>query len=129
LQNNPNIKTFFAEPIIGSGGVIVPPKGYFALVQEICSQRGVTLIFDEVLTGMGRTGAWFAHQKFDVAIDGISLAKGLSSGYAALGAAIMDAEKMENSKSADDVSSSFAWTPFSCSVSQTITSFPHQLHY
>jgi adenosylmethionine-8-amino-7-oxononanoate aminotransferase len=43
--------------------------------------------------------------------DGISLAKGLSSGYAALGAAIMDAEKMENSKSADDVSSSFAWTP------------------
>jgi 4-aminobutyrate aminotransferase-like enzyme len=117
LQNNPNIKTFFAEPVIGSGGVIVPPKGYYSRVEEICSQRGVTLIFDEVLTGMGRTGSWFAHQKFDVAVDGVSLAKGLSSGYAALGAAIMDASKMGNDKSADDVSSSFAWTPFSCAIS------------
>lgn len=116
LKDNPNIRTFFAEPIIGSGGVIVPPDGYFALIEEVCREHGVALIFDEVLTGMGRTGSWFAHQTLNVAVDGVSMAKGLSGGYAAIGAAVLNADKLENSRAADDVSASFAWTPFACKI-------------
>jgi 4-aminobutyrate aminotransferase-like enzyme len=119
LNKNKNIVAFFAEPVLGSGGIIVPPDGYFKIVCEICKEHGVTLVFDEVLTGFGRTGKMFAYQKYGVEIDGMSVAKGLSSGYAAIGAAILKDDLLGPYRKYDDVSASFAWTPMACRVALT----------
>ena len=68
------------EPIQGEGGVVVPPPGYLAAARELCDRHGAVLILDEVQTGMGRTGAWFAFEHFDVRPDIMCLAKGLAGG-------------------------------------------------
>lgn len=68
------------EPIQGEGGILVPPDGYLEALRAICDRHGVLLIFDEVQTGMGRTGAWFAHQHSTITPDIMSLAKGLGGG-------------------------------------------------
>ncbi len=77
-----------AEPIIGGGGVIVPPDDYFPKLRKICDDYGLLLIFDEVITGFGRTGKMFACEHWDVQPDIITLAKGLTSGYIPLGACV-----------------------------------------
>ncbi len=77
-----------AEPIIGGGGVIVPPDNYLPRVREICDKYGILLILDEVITGFGRTGKMFACEQWGVQPDIISLAKGLTSGYLPLGACV-----------------------------------------
>jgi acetylornithine aminotransferase len=68
------------EPILGEAGVIVPPAGYLRAAREITAARGVLLVLDEVQTGIGRTGAWFAHQAPGIAPDVVTLAKGLGGG-------------------------------------------------
>ena len=68
------------EPIQGEGGVHVPPDGYLAAVEQICRERGALLALDEVQTGIGRTGWWFAHQRDDISPDVMMLAKGLAGG-------------------------------------------------
>ena len=70
-----------AEPVQGAGGVIVPPADYFPLVREICDKYGLLLIADEVITGFGRTGRWFAMQQWGVQSDLMIFAKGVTSGY------------------------------------------------
>jgi acetylornithine aminotransferase len=70
----------FLEPILGEAGVIVPPEGYLAAAREITTAKGVLLVLDEVQTGIGRTGAWFAHQTVGVVPDVVTLAKGLGGG-------------------------------------------------
>jgi len=72
--------------MIGTGGVIPPPPEYWPLVRQICDEHDVLLINDEVITGCGRTGAWFATELFGARPDMITMAKGLSSGYLPLGA-------------------------------------------
>ena len=72
------------EPLVAGGGVIVPPKGYWERVQEICKKYNVLLIIDEVVCGMGRTGTWFGYQQFGVQPDIVTMAKGVASGYAAI---------------------------------------------
>lgn len=72
------------EPVVAGGGVIVPPKGYWERVQEICKKYNVLLIIDEVVCGMGRTGTWFGYQQFGVQPDIVTMAKGVASGYAAI---------------------------------------------
>jgi len=80
---------FVAEPISGATlGAVVPPPGYLKKISEVCSQHGLLFIADEVMTGMGRTGRNFAVDHYDVAPDILVAAKGLSSGYAPLGAVI-----------------------------------------
>ncbi|MFI5395766.1 MAG: aspartate aminotransferase family protein [Candidatus Binatia bacterium] len=74
------------EPVMGTGGVLVPPPDYFGRVQEICQRRDVLLILDEVVTGFGRTGNWFGMQHWNITPDLVSLAKGMSSGYLPLSA-------------------------------------------
>src|SRR5207245_10002548 len=74
-----------AEPVQGAGGVIVPPADYFPLVREICDKYGLLLIADEVITGFGRTGRWFALQHWGVQPDLMSFAKGVTSAYLPLG--------------------------------------------
>jgi hypothetical protein len=80
---------FIVEPVSGATlGAVVPPEGYLHRVEEICRQHGILLIADEVMTGMGRTGRNFAVEHWSVAPDILVTAKGLSSGYAPLGAVI-----------------------------------------
>ena len=76
---------FIAEPVQGAGGVIVPPDDYFPLVREICTKHDVLFIADEVITGFGRTGDWFALKRWGVQPDIMSFAKGITSGYLPLG--------------------------------------------
>ena len=70
------------EPIQGEGGVVIPPEGFLAGLRELCDQHGILLIFDEVQTGCGRTGQWFAYQHFGVTPDVLTLAKALCGGVA-----------------------------------------------
>ncbi len=79
------VAAFIAEPVQGAGGVIVPPDDYFPRVREICDEYDVLLIADEVITGFGRTGDWFALNRWNVAPDILSFAKGITSGYLPLG--------------------------------------------
>jgi adenosylmethionine-8-amino-7-oxononanoate aminotransferase len=76
------------EPVQNSGGAFTPPAGYFQGVREICDRYGILLCADEVITGFGRVGAWFASDLYDIRPDLITSAKGLSSAYAAIGAVI-----------------------------------------
>jgi len=77
------------EPVQNAGGSFTPPAGYFAGVREICDRYGILLCADEVITGFGRTGAWFASEKYDIRPDLITSAKGLSSSYASIGAVLV----------------------------------------
>jgi putrescine aminotransferase len=79
------IAALIAEPVLGTGGVIPPPPGYFARAQEICRRHGILLILDEVITGFGRTGKWFGMEHWDIHPDLVSIAKGITSGYLPLG--------------------------------------------
>ena len=72
------------EPITAGGGIIVPPRGYWEKVQEICHKYDVLLHIDEVVCGLGRTGKWFGYQQFGIQPDIVTMAKGVASGYAAI---------------------------------------------
>jgi len=83
------VAAFFAEPVQGAGGVIVPPAGYFARVQEICRRYDVLLVADEVITGFGRTGRFFGCESYGFEPDLMTVAKALTSGYLPLSATIV----------------------------------------
>jgi beta-alanine--pyruvate transaminase len=89
LHDASNIAAVIVEPIAGSTGVLLPPRGYLQRLREICTRHGILLIFDEVITGFGRTGAPFAAQEFDVTPDMITLAKGLTNGCVPMGAVLV----------------------------------------
>ena len=80
------IAAVFVEPIAGSTGVLVPPKGYLNRLREICDEHGILLVFDEVITGFGRLGAPFASQAFDVIPDIMTMAKAITNGCQPMGA-------------------------------------------
>ena len=80
------VAAVIVEPIAGSSGVLVPPIGYLERLREICTRHGLLLIFDEVITGFGRTGSWFASQQFKVTPDLMTTAKGISNGAIPMGA-------------------------------------------
>ncbi|MDG4888034.1 aspartate aminotransferase family protein [Mesorhizobium sp. M1A.F.Ca.IN.022.07.1.1] len=83
------VAAFYAEPIQGSGGVIVPPKGWIKAMRELCREYGILFIADEVITGFGRTGPLFACTEEDIVPDFMTTAKGLTSGYVPMGAVLM----------------------------------------
>lgn len=83
------VAAFFCEPILGSGGVIVPPKGWLKAISDTCRELGILLVVDEVITGFGRTGPLFACEAEGVEPDLMTVAKGLTSGYAPMGALLM----------------------------------------
>lgn len=80
------IAAFFAEPIQGAGGVIVPPPGHLQALRELCRQHDILFVADEVITGFGRIGDWFASNLWDLQPDLLVTAKGITSGYVPLGA-------------------------------------------
>ena len=81
-----NIAACIVEPIAGSTGTLVPPKGYLQRLREICDKHGILLVFDEVITGWGRTGSPFASQEYGVTPDIITMAKATTNGISPLGA-------------------------------------------
>ncbi|WP_114965245.1 aspartate aminotransferase family protein [Alkalilacustris brevis] len=83
------IAAFIAEPVQGAGGVIIPPESYWPEIQRICDAHDILLIADEVITGFGRTGNWFGSQTLGIRPDIMTIAKGLSSGYAPIGGSIV----------------------------------------
>ena len=86
LHDASTIAAVIVEPVAGSTGVLVPPKGYLQRLREICDKHGILLIFDEVITGFGRLGASFAAEYFGVMPDMITCAKGLTNGAVPMGA-------------------------------------------
>lgn len=84
-----NVAAFFCEPVQGSGGVIIPPKGWLHAMRETCRELDILFVADEVITGFGRTGAMFRCETEDVVPDIMTVAKGLTAGYAPMGAAIL----------------------------------------
>jgi adenosylmethionine-8-amino-7-oxononanoate aminotransferase len=83
-----SIAMVIMEPVQNAGGSFTPPAGYFAGVRELCDRYGILLCADEVITGFGRVGAWFGSERYDIAPDIVTCAKGLSSAYAAIGAVV-----------------------------------------
>lgn len=86
------IAAIMLEPVTGTNGIIIPPDGYLNGVRTICDKYGILLIADEVMSGFGRTGTWFAVDHWKVVPDLMTMAKGLTSGYAPLGAVAMKPE-------------------------------------
>lgn len=86
------IAAFIAEPVQGAGGVIVPPETYWPEIQRICDAHEILLIADEVICGFGRTGNWFGSQTYNIRPDVMTIAKGLSSGYAPIGGSMVSDE-------------------------------------
>ncbi|MGY2489236.1 aminotransferase class III-fold pyridoxal phosphate-dependent enzyme [Cupriavidus sp. CP313] len=84
-----NVAAFFCEPIQGSGGVIVPPKGWLRAMRDAARELDILFVVDEVITGFGRTGPMFACEAEDVAPDILTLAKGLTAGYVPMGATLI----------------------------------------
>jgi adenosylmethionine-8-amino-7-oxononanoate aminotransferase len=89
------VGAFIAEPVQGAGGVIVPPDDYFANIRRVCDRYAVLFIADEVITGFGRTGSWFALGRWGVEPDIMAFAKGVTSGYLPLGG-IMISDKIRD---------------------------------
>ncbi len=92
LHDASTIAAVIVEPVAGSTGVLIPPKGYLQKLRDICTKHGILLIFDEVITGYGRLGTPFAAQYFDVKPDMIVTAKGLTNGVIPMGAVFVTSE-------------------------------------
>ncbi|WP_231874404.1 aminotransferase class III-fold pyridoxal phosphate-dependent enzyme [Azoarcus sp. KH32C] len=90
LHGAETIAAVFVEPIAGSTGVLVPPKGYLERLRAICDRHGLLLVFDEVITGFGRTGKAFATQSFGVRPDLVTMAKAITNGAQPMGAVAVD---------------------------------------
>ena len=89
------VAAFIAEPIMGTGGAFIPPRGYFEQVQDVLDENDILFIADEVITGFGRTGEWFATGLYGLKPDIVSLAKGITSAYFPLSASVI-AERVWN---------------------------------
>ncbi len=84
-----HVAAFFCEPIIGAGGILLPPDGYLRAAREICRTHGVLFVADEVICGYGRVGDWFACSRAGIDPDAVTFAKGITSGYVPLGGVIV----------------------------------------
>ena len=83
------VAAFFCEPVIGAGGVYAPPPGYLEKARQVCRDAGVLFVADEVITGFGRVGEWFASTRWHLDPDLVTCAKGITSGYLPLGAVLV----------------------------------------
>ncbi|HEX9093764.1 MAG TPA: aminotransferase class III-fold pyridoxal phosphate-dependent enzyme [Coriobacteriia bacterium] len=86
FEGGQTIAAFIVEPVVGTNGILIPPAGYMQAVREICDRHGILLIADEVMSGFGRTGRWFAVDHWGVVPDLMTMAKGITSAYVPLGA-------------------------------------------
>ncbi|MER2072302.1 MAG: aspartate aminotransferase family protein, partial [Psychrobacillus sp.] len=112
------------EPVLGEGGYIIPPKSWVKRIREICDEHGILLIFDEVQTGFGRTGEWFAAQYFEVTPDIMAIAKGIASGLP-LSATVASKELMKKWPLGMH-GTTFGGNPIACSVALTTLEILHE---
>ena len=98
LEGSNTIAAVILETVVGTNGVLVPPKGYLKGIKTICERHGICYIADEVMVGFGRTGALFAVENFDVVPDLLTFAKGVNSGYVPLGGVIISDKIYETFK-------------------------------
>ncbi len=111
----PNTAAFFLEPIQGEGGINIPPDGFLKQAETICRDNNVLLVFDEIQTGLGRTGKMFAFQHEDVKPDGVTIGKALSGGFYPISAFISTSEVMDVFKPGDH-GSTFGGNPMAASI-------------
>ena len=112
-----NVAAFIAEPIQGAGGVIVPPDSYWPEIQRICDAYDILLIADEVICGFGRTGNWFGSQTYGIRPHIMTIAKGLSSGYAPIGGSLVCDEVAEVMNACEFAHGyTYSGHPVSCAV-------------
>ncbi len=97
-----NVAAFIGEPVMGAGGMIPPPDGYWPKIEAICRRYGILLWCDEVITGWGRTGDWFGASHFGVEPDIITMAKGLTSGYQPLSAVALGGDLADTIATSED---------------------------
>jgi putrescine aminotransferase len=119
LREDPaTIAAIFIEPVQGAGGVIVPPEDYLKGMRELARKHGILFVADEVITGFGRLGAWFASELWDLQPDFIVLAKGLTSGYLPLGATVVRDEIAEVLKHGGYLAHGFTYSghPTTCAA-------------
>jgi taurine--2-oxoglutarate transaminase len=92
VEGGQTIAAIILETVVGTNGILVPPDGYLAGVRELCDEHGIIMIADEVMSGFGRCGEWFAVDRWGVAPDLITFAKGVNSGYVPLGGVVISDE-------------------------------------
>jgi 4-aminobutyrate aminotransferase/(S)-3-amino-2-methylpropionate transaminase len=109
-----SVAAVIAEPVLGEGGFIVPPKDYFALVQKICRQHGILFIADEVQSGFARTGKWFASEHFGIEPDLITMAKSLGGGMPI--AAVTGRAEIMDAPGVGSLGGTFSGHPLSCAA-------------
>ena len=114
---NENTVAFLVEPIQGEAGVIIPPAGYFARVRELCSERKVTLILDEIQTGLGRTGKLLAEEHEGIEADVTLIGKALSGGFYPVSAVLSNSEVLGVLKPGQH-GSTFGGNPLACAVAR-----------
>ncbi len=112
------VAAFIAEPVQGAGGVIIPPESYWPEIQRICDEHEILLIADEVICGFGRTGNWFGSDTFGIRPDIMTIAKGLSSGYAPIGGSMVSDEVAQVIAEAGDFNHGYTYSghPVSAAV-------------
>ena len=108
------IAAVFVEPVAGSTGTLVPPKGYLQRLRKICDEHGILLVFDEIQTGFGRTGKWFAHEHYNVRADLLCIGKGLTSSLPL--AALLGPASILDLLSPAEVTTTHAGHPLSCAA-------------
>jgi adenosylmethionine-8-amino-7-oxononanoate aminotransferase len=117
------VAAVFLEPVQNAGGCFTPPPGYWQQVRTICDRYGVILVSDEVICAFGRLGTWFGGQKYDFVPDIITCAKGITAGYAPLGAMIVSDRLAEPFLEGDaSFQSGFTWAGHPLSTSMALTS-------
>jgi len=107
-----SVAAVIAEPVLGEGGFIVPPKDYFALLQKICRQHGILFVADEVQSGFARTGKWFASEHFGIEPDLITMAKSLGGGMPI--AAVTGRAEIMDAPGVGSLGGTFCGHPLSC---------------
>jgi len=133
MEGPETISAVILEPVVGATiGAVVPPDGYLSLIKEICRRYGILLIDDEVMTGMGRTGRWFAVEHWDVVPDIMVLGKGMSGGYFPLSAMITRGEFVDRLKEKTGGfvhGHTFSHHPVACAVGLSVIEYikKHQL--
>ena len=115
FHTSDNVTLFIAEPVMGEGGIIVPPTGYFKKVKEILEQYGILFVADEVQSGFGRTGKMFAIQHYDTEPDIMVMAKGIADGFPL--SCFIAREEIADSFKPGDHLSTFGGNPVSCAAS------------
>ncbi len=127
LTNTPNIVAILVEPIQGEGGIHIPQKGYLKALREICNQQNWLLMLDEIQTGMGRTGKWFAYQHEEIVPDVLTLAKALGNGMP-IGACLAKGKASEILIPGNH-GTTFGGNPLACAAALAVIKVLESNHY